>query len=203
MAARAKPAGSRRLYLAAAALAAAIAAAPADAQTLSTGATEPTAILTINPERLFEETAFGRRVQRELETIAQDLSAENRRIEAELNGEEQDLTDRRPGLSIEEFRALADAFDTKVDRIREEQDAKERDLLRRQEMERQRFFGQIGPVLTQILQERNAAVVLDRRNVFISTESADITALAIGRIDAAIGDGAGDPATSPDQGTSD
>ena len=177
------------------------------AQTTAGPGTSPSAILTIDPERLFEGTAFGQRALREIEARAQDLAAENRRIEAELIAEEGELTELRPTLEIDEFRALADAFNEKVDRIRQEQDAKELEFQRLQDIERQRFFGQIGQILSAILRERNAAMVLDRRNVFISIESADITQVAIDRINAEIGDGSRaappgpEPETGNDQGT--
>ena len=149
----------------------------------------PVSVLTIDPQRLFEETAYGRRVQRDLETMASALAQENRRIEAELIAEERDLTERRAALPIEEFRALADAFDTKVEQIRAEQDSKALNLQRRQEAERQRFFGQIGAVLSDIVRERRAAVVLDQRNVFIAAESVDVTDETIARVDEQIGAG--------------
>lgn len=170
-------------------------AAPVVAQGQSQGAlqvqdTARSAVLTLNPERLFAETAFGRRVQSEIEDRGRALAAENREIEAELIAEERNLTERRPTLPIDDFRALADAFDVKVDQLRADQDAKSRELQRLAESERARFFGQIGGVLSRIVQERGASVVLDARNVVLSLERVDITDTAIARIDAEIGDGA-------------
>ncbi|MEM9342639.1 MAG: OmpH family outer membrane protein [Pseudomonadota bacterium] len=162
-------------------------ASPSAAQEVSPSAT----VLTIDPERLFAETAFGRRAIGEIEQRATELATENRRIEGELIAEERDLTDRRPTLPVEEFRALADAFDAKVDEIRAAQDAKLREVQGLREEAQQAFFGQIGPILAQILNERQALVVLDRRSVFAASEAADITDLAIARIDAEIGDGSG------------
>ena len=139
---------------------------------------------------------YGRRVAREIEDRATALAAENRRIEAELTEEERVLTEQRPSLTVEEFRELADAFDAKVDRIRQEQDGKTREVQQLGEVERQRFFGQIGPILSALVRDRRAAVVLDQRSVFISAESVDVTDEAISRIDAEIGDGAGKGTTS-------
>lgn len=163
--------------------------APVTAQGAPPFGSEPTQVLTIDLERLFEDTAYGRRVSREIEARATELATENRRIEAELIEEERALTEQRADLSVEEFRALADAFNVKVDRIRQEQDGKTRDVQQLRDVERQRFFGQIGPVLSALVRDRRAAVVLDRRSVFISAESADVTDEAISRIDAEIGDG--------------
>lgn len=152
------------------------------------------AVLTIDPERLFSDTQFGQRVQADLEARAAELSAENRRIETELVAEERDLTERRAGMPVNEFRELADAFDEKVQRIREEQDAKSREVLRLSDTGRQNFLSQVAPVLSQLLLERGGSVMIDRRNVFLSLDLADVTDAAIQRINEVLGDGSDLPA---------
>lgn len=173
-------------------------AAPLSAQTPAPAPSLelPPPILTIDGERLFEATAFGRRVTSEVEAAARALAAENREIEARLIAEERDLTERRPSMAQEEFRPLADAFDEKVQRLRAEQDQKQRSVEALRDQSRQEFVGKIGPILSAIVRERGALVILDRRSVFLSADSIDITSDAIARIDAAIGDGA-DPGSDP------
>lgn len=146
-------------------------------------------VLTIDPEQLFEQTQFGKRIIAESEALAAELQAENRRIEAELSEEERALTDKRPTLQVDEFRALANAFDEKVNQIRAEQDSKVREVQSFRETAQQRFFSETGSVLLEIVRERNAAVILDRRTVFLSAETVDITQMAIERINAQFGDG--------------
>ena len=57
-----------------------------------------------------------------------ELATENRRIEADLEAEEQELTELRNTLPAGEFRLLADAFDAKVQETRAAQAAKGRAL---------------------------------------------------------------------------
>ena len=147
-------------------------------------------ILTIDSDRFFGESAFGRRVAEEIESESAELAAENRRIEAQLTEQEQALTDRRSELPAEEFRPLADAFDTRVQRIRREQEAKARALAERAESDRVAFLRAARPVLGQLMREAGASVILERGSVFFSSNASDITDRAIERIDAAIGDGA-------------
>lgn len=146
-------------------------------------------VLTLEIDRLFAESAFGRRVAAEIEAEGAAIAAENRRIEAELTEEERALTDRRAELSPEAFRPLAEAFDEKVQRLRNEQDAKARALGTRTDDARRRFLAAAQPVLEEIMRESGAAVVLERRTVFLAAGLIDITDLALRRIDAAIGDG--------------
>lgn len=146
-------------------------------------------ILTIESDRLFAQSRFGQRIAREIEAETAVLSAENRRIEAELTAEERDLTARRADMAPDAFRALADAFDAKVRDIRRTQDAKARDLTRRSEADRVAFLQVAAPVLEQLMREAGASVILERASVFLSANATDITDLAIGMIDDAIGDG--------------
>ena len=81
-------------------------------------------ILTLDQERLFEQTGVTAIISTEVERRRSILAEENRRIEAELVAEETALTEQRKTLPAEEFRALADAFDKKVQALRVEQDAK-------------------------------------------------------------------------------
>lgn len=147
-------------------------------------------IVTIDREALFLNSEFGQRVQRELEQDTEALTAENRKIEGELITEERDLTVRRNSMTAEEFAPLAEEFDAKVQRIRNEQDRKSILLQQRLDQERQTFLGAVSPILGEIAQSRGAVAVLDRNLVLLAFEGIDITEEAIARIDAQLGDNA-------------
>ena len=121
-------------------------------------------IVTIDREALFVQSEFGQRIQKELEQDTEALAAENRRIEGELIAEEKELTVRRATISVEEFTPLAEAFDQKVQRIRNEQDQKSILLQQRLDQQRQTFLGSVSPILGEIAQSRGAVAVLDRNS---------------------------------------
>jgi Skp family chaperone for outer membrane proteins len=153
-------------------------------------------VLTLDQERLFNGSRVAARVAVEIERRSTELAAENREIEAKLVAEELDLTKRRPTLTPEEFRPLADAFDQKVQQIRAKQDAKAQELQRLGEEERQNFLRRITPILARIVRERGAVVILDRRSVFLSADTIDITDEAISRINDVL-DAETDPHVEP------
>lgn len=153
-------------------------------------------ILALDEERLFSETRFGKAVLSRHRAEMETLLAENRRIEAALEAEERDLTERRARLPAEEFKSLAAAFDDKAEGIRAAQTAKDRTLQTRLESERQRFFQAAVPVLADLLQESGAMAIIDKRAVILSFDRIDMTAAAIARIDTVLGDGG-----SPPEGT--
>lgn len=180
------------LFLRSMILALAVSAAPVLAQqagpVLPRG-TMVSAILTIDSERLFGDSAFGRRVAREVEENGAELAQENRRIEAELAAEEKDLTERRPVMTPEAFGPLADAFDEKVQQTRLTQTAKGRALNELLGKERDAFLTAAAPVLESLMREAGAAVILERRSVFVSANSIDITDEAIEQLDKTLGAG--------------
>lgn len=147
-------------------------------------------ILTIDQERLFAESLFGKRVTAEIEDRARALAAENRGIETDLETEEQALTEARPTLPVDEFRTRADAFDAKVQKIRAEQAAKSRALNTFRESEQQRFGAVLGSVLADVARQREALVVIDRRIALISADAIDVTDEVVAAMDARLGDGA-------------
>lgn len=140
-------------------------------------------ILTIDSDRLFEESRYGRQTVQEIEQRGAALAAENKQIQDALEAEEKSLTELRPTVSPEEFRALADAFDAKVQETRRAQDAKSRELNASLESRRVIFLNSAVPILEQLMRETGAAVVLEQRSVFISNTVVDITQTAIQRLD--------------------
>ncbi len=149
----------------------------------------PSPILTVDQERLFTDSAWGRRVQAELAAQSRDLNAENRAIEDELVAEEQALTDLRATISAEEFRDRAAAFNEKVVGLRDAQDSKSRELAAQRDAERQRFFSSIVDILAKVVSERGAVAILDQRAIVLSVSAVDITDEAIARIDVTLTDG--------------
>ena len=178
-----------RRVLVAGVMAGALSGAPGPAvQAQSVGVVQ-SEILVLDPERLFSETELGQRMTSEYQAARESLSKRNRRLETELESEEQALTEQRETLSPEAFRQLADEFDTKVQRIRRESDTAVRNLERRWELAPVSFMRRVEPVLVQVMQEAGGVVVLDARSVLLRAEVVDITSLAASRINEEIGDG--------------
>jgi Skp family chaperone for outer membrane proteins len=147
-------------------------------------------ILTIDSERLFVESDFGKRVASEIEADLAVLAAENRSIEAELTAEEKTLTDQRPEMTPADFRAVADAFDERVQIIRREQLNKELGINKRREQAQIAFLQAAQPILAELMRQSEAAVILERNSIFISANAIDITGRAIEQLNMSLGDGA-------------
>ena len=139
-------------------------------------------VLTINQQRLFEDSEFGRSSLTRLEADSRTLQAEIRKIESDLEIEERLLTERRATLSPAEFQPLARAFDDKVEKIRAAWGAKDRDLKRQRDQDQQTFFETTVPILAELMQEMGAVLLVDQSTVVLSLDRVDITQTAIDRI---------------------
>ena len=166
-----------------------ILAGPAAAQMRGQAAAMP--VVTVEQARLYSGSLYGQTLQRAMDAEAEVLAGENRRIEAELEAEERDLTTRRAGLPPDEFRSLADAFDAKAEGIRTTQAGKERMLIQRRDALVRTFYDRIRPVLADMMVERGAFVIIEKQDIFLAFERIDITDAAIARLDQVMGDGSG------------
>ena len=146
-------------------------------------------ILTVDQDRLFNESSWGQRVQAQLEAEGQTIAAENTRLADQLAAEERALTDLRATLDQAEFRRRAEAFDARATEVRRERAQAVQDLNARAEADRAAFYQAALPVMGDMMQARRAIAVLDRRTVFVSLEAVDITTDLIARLDETLGDG--------------
>lgn len=152
-------------------------------------------ILTLDQERLFAESSWGKRAIAETEAESRTLQAENRKIEAALTAEEKALTERRAQLAPDEFRKLADEFDVRVTGIRQAQDNKARAIAEERDRERQAFFDAALPLMGQVMAERGAVAILDNRAIFLSVRTIDATDDMLARIETDLGAGPASPAS--------
>ncbi len=148
---------------------------------------------TIDDERLFRESLFGRRVTEEIAVASRALEAENDRLLAELTARENELTELRAEMSLEEFRAAANAFDLQAEEVRRTQSEKRQRLAQFEESERRRFFSEISSVLQEVLEAEGGQILIDARAVIIARIDVDMTDQAIKAMDDAIGDGGAAP----------
>lgn len=145
----------------------------------------------LDQEQMYTMSLFGQRVRAEVQAAFQALDRENQTLLAELSAREQELTRLRTTLSAEEFRALADEFDTDVEAIRSSQDQKSREISSYQEREEQRFFAAASPLISAMSREAGLQVLLDKRSVILSDPAVDLTDRIVMGLNDLLGTGAG------------
>ena len=147
------------------------------------------AVLTVDQEAMYRQSRWGQRATAELARQSRQVADDNDRAFAALVADEDALTAARPGLTPEEFRRRAAAFDERVTAVRQERDAAREALQVGADRERALFFQSAAPVMGSVMAARGALVVLDQRTVLISDQAIDATAAIIAALDAELGDG--------------
>jgi Skp family chaperone for outer membrane proteins len=141
-------------------------------------------VLVVELERVFSDSKSGQQMTDALRQQHDVFRASVTKIQDELVAEEQSLTDLRASMSHNDFRALADAFDSKVRRIRLESDAKEAAFVTAGENARRQFNASVMPILEELRLERGASAVVERRSIYVMDPSVNITQEVITRLDA-------------------
>ena len=146
----------------------------------------PAPLLTLDQDRFFLQSDFGKAAIERERTATAALEQENKRIEADLIAEEQALTEERNTLAPKDFAAKAEAFDQKVERIRDEQDTKSRQLAEVRDRDRRAFLQAALPVLGDLLGQKQATAILDKNLVIVSLSAVDVTDEAIAAVNLAL-----------------
>ncbi|TGN56236.1 OmpH family outer membrane protein [Paracoccus liaowanqingii] len=168
-------------------------------ETAAGSAADRAPVLTLDLDLLYLSSAWGVRAQARLESEGDIVAAENERLTRLLSAEETQLTEQRATLPAADFRRLAESFDLRATGIRRERAQAVQDLNGWAEADRAAFFRAALPVMGQVMSDRGAVAVLDRRTVFVSLDAIDVTQQLITTLDQRIGDGAGVvPLPSPD-----
>ncbi len=146
-------------------------------------------ILTLDQDALYTQTLYGKALRAQIASQVAKLDAQSRSMDAALEAEERDLTQKRTEMTAEDFAPLAAAFDKKAQELRA-QNAAAIDALRLKEQEgRKQFFTTASQVLGDFMVERGAAAIIDKGAVIVSLRGLDVTDEVVARIDAVLGDG--------------
>ena len=140
-------------------------------------------VLTLNYEQFIAGSRMGQQMSADYEAERARLEAANAEIASQLEAEELALTKARDTMQADAFRKAASAFDEKVQKIRQERRDAETILARKRDDLRIRFEQAAVPVLSALMREAGAAVILEVRSTVLSLEQVDITDLAIQRLD--------------------
>jgi len=168
-----------------------LAATPVLAQQIN-----PPQILTLDQDRLYSMSLYGKALETKSLAATQDLAVENRKIEADLSAEEANLTTQRKTASVAEFATQAADFDARVEKIRAAQENKSQQLITDRDAGRKQFFDAAVPLLADLMRKLGAYAILNRSSVVLSFDSIDVTDRAIAALDAQLGDGS-KPRTAP------
>jgi Skp family chaperone for outer membrane proteins len=155
--------------------------------------------LFINQERLLTGSAAGQALLADEERERDALRTEARALDSAFETEERQLTEKRPAMAPEDFRALADAFDARVVQARREQDARAATLAQEFDQRRRQFYARVAPLLVGLMDRAGARAVFDENSALLTDQTLNITDEVIAAIDDQGDEGATPAAPDPAQ----
>ncbi len=167
-------------------LAAAAIATPALAQTLP-----PPVIIIVDMDRVIGDSAAGKQAAGELKTRNDAIQARVASLRTQFGSEQETLQKAAPAQTATP--AVIAAFQAKVNDFQKRQQTAEADLQKRGndfQASRQYVLKQINdaatPVITAVMLERGATIVLPEGATLQHSKSIDVTADVLGRLDKAL-----------------
>lgn len=149
-------------------------------------------VLVMSEERILRESVVGQHIATELQRVGQEIQAELAPLGQSIQQENEALSTETSALSEEAIRQRPDL----ISRLQTlQQDAQQFEARRRQAQQElvateraamQPVLETLQGVLRDIVEERDAAVLLDRSSVVYASEAIDITPTAIERLDQVI-----------------
>jgi len=155
-------------------------------------AADATTVLALDRSRLIAQSAAGKSIQAQLQAIGKGVDAE---LEPEAKGMEAELTAIQAlgkGLSMEQLQGRSD-IKTRVESLNKRKNAfdqkrakRTQEVMATQNKADEDFEKAAQPILTQIIKERGAQLVVDLREVVFVDPKIDITQDAITKMDASV-----------------
>ncbi len=143
-------------------------------------------ILVVDMQKVQRDAAASVSVTEQIAALRAELGAVISKRSEAINREETELAKERNKLTADELRTLAREFERKVFAHRdfEQQETTKLQLLQAQA--RAAIRGQIIPILTSVMRERNAQVMLDKNEVVLSKDALDVTNEVLTRLNKAL-----------------
>ena len=170
-------------------LAACLGGAPvALAQNSGADAGKPTlsGVLIVSMDRILRESAAGSSVQEQAEALREGLRGALDDRRKQLRDEERELAQLRASLEREAFDERVADFETKVRELRRDEQRDSGRLQRAVGLARAQLREQLAGILVQLMTERGAGVMIDKKQVLVSANGLDVTDEAIKRLDAVV-----------------
>ena len=140
--------------------------------------------LVMSHDDLFKKSVPGKAIYSSFVEKRNKLLEESKKIEESFVSEELLLTQKREGLTSDEFQKLANDFDQKVEITRKNRLEKDRSLQNEFNNWKQKFVKIILPIVKKIMSDNDASIVLDTSTRgIIYEQNIDITEDVITMLD--------------------
>jgi Skp family chaperone for outer membrane proteins len=139
-------------------------------------------ILVLNRDAILQGSKVGQDIIRQVNVYTQQARSQFQGQEQSLQGEGRALQQQVAILSADAKRQKVAGFEAKERGLQQQVQVRQNQIQGGVFQARQQVEKALGPILQGIMQERGAALLLDRQVVLLSTVDVDITGIAIQRL---------------------
>ncbi len=134
-------------------------------------------------EKIFSNSKAGQSLIGQIKTRAEALQATRDKAQKELEGDAKKIDEQKTLLAQEALRAKAD--DLRLKEIAKNQELQQelRKLEASQLTARNEILKALQPILKDVMAEKKASMIMEKRAVLISSPDIDVTDIVVKRLD--------------------
>jgi outer membrane protein len=149
-------------------------------------AVAPATIITVDMEQVINSSAAGRSAQTQLQSQANALQARAQQLDAGFRSESEALNKAAQGKTMAQPALEAKAADLqkRVNAAQVDMNNRQRQFVANQQYVGKQISDAVQPIITQVMTEKNASLVLDEGQVIKASPALDVTPLVLQRLNA-------------------
>jgi len=148
--------------------------------------TAAASILVVDTVKIQDQSSAAKSMQTQMQEFEKKLQAQAKSAEEKLKAEEVGLKQQQTLLSPEQFDVKRREFETKVGDEQRKLQQEQQNMQAAVRDAQGTLFKALEPILKTLMTERGANMMVDRRMVLTSSDSLDVTATVIERLNKAL-----------------
>ncbi|HEX4889295.1 MAG TPA: OmpH family outer membrane protein [Alphaproteobacteria bacterium] len=144
--------------------------------------TAPANILVVDTARIQEQSAASKSMQTQFREFETKLQAQVKAVEDKLKAEELGLKQQQTLLAPEQFDTKRREFETRVGEEQRKLQQSQQDMQGAVRAAQATLFKTLEPIVKEVMKERGANMIIDRRALLQVDDSLDVTAIVMERL---------------------
>ncbi len=129
----------------------------------------------INLDLLLKQTNIGKVLLKDIEQLNEKNITQLKSKEIKLKSLENEIKKKQNIISEQEFARELDLLKENINKFQNLKDQMVSEMEKKKNLNLNEFFSKVNPIIQSYMKENSIDVVLDRKNVFMSKNSSDIT----------------------------
>ena len=125
--------------------------------------------------KVMNESIAGKKAQDQLKSLFKNSNKKVNDTGKKLKEEETKLISQKTVLSKDEYKKKADALRKKVFNLNKERENSIKDIATKRTKAKDELLKKLNPILGEYMEEKNIAVVIDKKNVLMGNKKFELT----------------------------